>query len=161
MQCAYHPQTETLLRCNKCDKPICGRCVVHTPVGARCRDCAQVRALPTYAINPVDLLKSMGAALGAGLALGLTLGFLDGVVPLALRWIFHLGGLAAAGHLIGETVSVVTNRKRAPFLQWVAVGGVLVCYVAFGIIASDLVLAQFYTLIGLIVGIALALGRVR
>lgn len=35
--CANHPDTETLLRCNKSNKPICLRCSVQTSVGYRCK----------------------------------------------------------------------------------------------------------------------------
>jgi DNA-directed RNA polymerase subunit RPC12/RpoP len=38
--CARHPNTETVLKCAKCVTPICPKCMVHTPVGIRCPDCA-------------------------------------------------------------------------------------------------------------------------
>lgn len=38
--CARHPQVETMLRCGRCDTPICPRCMVHSGVGIRCPDCA-------------------------------------------------------------------------------------------------------------------------
>ncbi|MEN6392186.1 MAG: B-box zinc finger protein, partial [Anaerolineaceae bacterium] len=28
LYCTNHPQTETSLRCNRCDKPICTKCAV-------------------------------------------------------------------------------------------------------------------------------------
>lgn len=37
--CANHPQRETALRCNRCDKPICSECAVLTPTGYRCKEC--------------------------------------------------------------------------------------------------------------------------
>jgi hypothetical protein len=39
--CANHPQRETRLRCNRCEKPICPECAVLTPTGYRCRDCVR------------------------------------------------------------------------------------------------------------------------
>ena len=41
MVCANHPDRETLLRCNRCDKPICSECAILTPVGYRCKECIQ------------------------------------------------------------------------------------------------------------------------
>lgn len=38
--CARHPQTETLLKCGRCDTPMCPRCMIHADVGIRCPDCA-------------------------------------------------------------------------------------------------------------------------
>lgn len=40
MYCARHPTTETMLRCGRCDTPICPRCMIHSGVGIRCPDCA-------------------------------------------------------------------------------------------------------------------------
>ena len=37
--CYKHPDRKTLLRCNKCNKPICLECAVQTPTGYRCKDC--------------------------------------------------------------------------------------------------------------------------
>jgi hypothetical protein len=39
--CANHPSRETLLRCNRCEKPICAKCAVQTPTGYRCRECVR------------------------------------------------------------------------------------------------------------------------
>jgi hypothetical protein len=39
--CYRHPQTETVLRCNRCNKPICPKCAQCTPVGFRCPECIQ------------------------------------------------------------------------------------------------------------------------
>jgi len=37
--CYMHPDRETLLRCNKCERPICTQCAVLTPTGYRCKEC--------------------------------------------------------------------------------------------------------------------------
>ena len=37
--CKNHPQTETTLRCNRCEEAMCVKCAVHTPTGYRCKDC--------------------------------------------------------------------------------------------------------------------------
>ena len=65
VKCATHPNVETELACGRCGKPICPRCLVYTPVGARCRDCAQLRRLPTYQVPASYILRGIGAA-GAG-----------------------------------------------------------------------------------------------
>lgn len=39
MFCVNHPDTETTLRCNRCGRPVCVRCVELTEVGYRCKDC--------------------------------------------------------------------------------------------------------------------------
>ena len=39
MYCHFHPNRETLLRCNRCEKPICVKCAIKTPTGYRCKEC--------------------------------------------------------------------------------------------------------------------------
>ncbi|HEC61009.1 MAG TPA: hypothetical protein ENI27_02015, partial [bacterium] len=39
--CSNHPQNETTLRCNRCEKPICPKCALHTPTGYRCQECVR------------------------------------------------------------------------------------------------------------------------
>lgn len=41
LYCAYHPNRPTLLRCNRCEKPICPSCAVKTPTGYRCKECVR------------------------------------------------------------------------------------------------------------------------
>jgi hypothetical protein len=41
LYCANHPDVETRLRCNNCEKPICPKCAVLTPTGYRCKDCVR------------------------------------------------------------------------------------------------------------------------
>jgi len=37
--CYYHPDVETSLRCNQCEKPICPKDAILTDTGYRCREC--------------------------------------------------------------------------------------------------------------------------
>lgn len=39
--CANHPKELTVVRCGRCEKPICTRCMVDSPVGKKCRECAR------------------------------------------------------------------------------------------------------------------------
>ncbi len=41
LTCANHPDRETSLRCNRCEKPICPQCAVLTPTGYRCKECVR------------------------------------------------------------------------------------------------------------------------
>ena len=76
--CARHASVETVLRCGRCETPICPRCSVSTPVGMRCRDCAQVRRPPMYELSGRYLWRALAAALGlviaGGFAFNLVLG---------------------------------------------------------------------------------------
>lgn len=41
LYCYNHPQTETSLRCNNCDKPICPKCAIKVQIGYRCPECVR------------------------------------------------------------------------------------------------------------------------
>src|SRR5512140_2507734 len=41
LHCVNHPNVETTLRCNRCERPICARCAVLTPTGYRCKECVR------------------------------------------------------------------------------------------------------------------------
>lgn len=128
VQCSYHPEVMTRLRCSRCGKPICPRCSVRTPVGLRCPDCAGVRGLPTYATGSSVLVRA-GAA---GLALAVVAGVIWGFFP---DWGFYLGLILGFG--VAELIARQANNKRGVDLQVLAIAIVLV-----GLVASRYVIAS-------------------
>ena len=124
MQCATHPEVETGLACSRCGKAICPRCMVQTPVGARCRECANVRRIPTYNVGTSHLLRAAVVALVTGVALGSAWAIFN---PITFFFFGLFAGLLI-GFGCGEMVSLAANRKRGPPLQAIAVGGVIVAY---------------------------------
>jgi hypothetical protein len=111
VRCAADPSVETALRCGRCDTPICPRCLVMTPVGARCRGCARLRAHPLYDVRPLQYLRGAGA----GLAVALVGGFVLPNIPF-----FGFLGLLVLGWATGEAVSYAANRKRGTGLSVIA-----------------------------------------
>jgi hypothetical protein len=126
LYCANHPNVPTVPRCSRCGKPICARCRVATPVGYRCYDCADVRVVPTYAVDTSYYFKSAGVGLGAAAVLGVLWGLLPG---------FDFWAAMIMGLVVGEGVSWAANMKRGPGLQMV---GLL--SVAAGVVISRVVL---------------------
>jgi hypothetical protein len=125
MKCAAHPNIETNLRCGKCGKPICPRCMVQTPVGARCPECARLYKLPTYRVPASYYLRAAGTGLGMAIVTGLVWGVLRGFLPFFfLNLLLGLG----VGYAIGEVVSLAVNRKRGWGLMAVAGLAVVVSF---------------------------------
>ncbi|MGE3913872.1 MAG: hypothetical protein AB7K36_31300 [Chloroflexota bacterium] len=129
MRCARDPEVETYLRCGGCGKPICPRCLIQTPVGAKCRECAQLRKLPMFDIKPLDYLKGTGAGLAAGIGGGLAMILAQSLVPFV--GIFGLMMMAAVGYGVSEAMRWATRRKQG---TWIAVIAAL-C-VVFGVILA-------------------------
>lgn len=102
--CANHPDRETGLRCNNCDKYICSQCAVHTPTGYRCKECVRQQNKVFDTAKPLDYVL--------GVLIGLVLSFVAGLI--ATRIGFFLILLApAAGSLIAEAVRAATGRRRS------------------------------------------------
>src|SRR5436190_23317684 len=95
--CAQHPAVETYLRCVRCDTPICPRCLIQTPVGARCRDCARVRASPPYDVSPRFALRGGAAALAGALVGGVAVQLAAGLLPFGLLGLLLFGVLYGMG----------------------------------------------------------------
>ena len=123
--CPKHKDTPTNLRCGRCDELVCPRCMVHTPVGVRCADCAQVKRPPTYDVSRGLLARAVGASIGLGVGGGIALIILQ---SLAFGF-FYLLIAAGLGYVVAEGVSASANRKRGRALQYVASGGVLLSFV--------------------------------
>ena len=164
MQCATHPDVETELGCSRCGKPICGRCLVHTPVGARCRECANVRRIPTYNLAGATLVRGAAGAVCAGVGLGAVWGFFN---PLTYFFFGIVAGLVI-GYAAGEAVSLATNRKAGPPLQAMAVAGVGIAYLvrigllfAFGDWIFEDLRTDLVGLISVALAAMVAAGRLR
>jgi hypothetical protein len=133
MRCARDPSVETYLRCGQCEKPICPRCLIQTPVGAKCRECAQLRRLPMFDIKPLDYLKGLGGGLAAGIGGGLAMILIQMTVP--FLGIFGLMMAAGIGYGVGEGIAWATRRKQG---RWLAIMAAL-CVPAGMILAWALV----------------------
>jgi hypothetical protein len=131
--CARHPNVVTVLRCGRCETPICPRCLVQTPVGARCPDCANVRRIPTVDVSPVFLARGIAAALVSGALVGAAWGWIVGGTR-GFVGIFLIFIAMGIGYAIGESIGAATNRKRSTTLQACGVLGVAVAYIVHNLV---------------------------
>lgn len=146
MKCAAHPGVETNLRCGKCGKPICPKCMVQTPVGARCPKCARLYKLPTYRVSTLYYLRAVGTALGMALITGVLWGFVNRFIPF-----FYLNLLIGAGigYVIGEVTGLAVNRKRGRGLAAVAGTGVIISYLVSIFLPAIILYGLSHMLLGL------------
>jgi hypothetical protein len=129
LYCANHPDTETYLRCGKCEKPICSRCRVSTPVGFRCYDCANMQVLPTYAVR-ADVYVRAGLA---GFVAAAITGVIMGLFPGFEFWVALLMGI-----VVPESIAMAANQKRGPGLRNIAL-----LSIGFGFVLSRVVIAAY------------------
>ena len=165
MRCAYHPNVETNLRCGKCGKPICPKCMVQTLVGARCPDCAKLYKLPTYRVSTKYYLRAVGTGLGMAIVGGIAWGVVGGFLAHTFHFSLNLLLAPGVGYAIGEVVSLSVNRKRGTGLA--IVGGItLVVSYLVGILVGTLfplwgLSFGLLDLLALALGIFVAVTRLR
>jgi len=114
LTCYRHPDRETGVRCQRCERPICPACMVPAPVGVQCVECVRRRSggpqpaarrlrLTTDRVSVTGLLLAANVGVWAlGLVVGGPAELLQGS-PLA-----PLGGLDAQSVAAGQWWRLVT-----------------------------------------------------
>ncbi|MBN2386410.1 MAG: hypothetical protein JXB85_05270 [Anaerolineales bacterium] len=152
--CANHPGVETVLRCNKCEKPICVRCAVRTPTGYRCKECVRShRQVFDSNFNnakwydyPIALVTSGGLSLLASLLIFFISSYFWGLLVLFMA--------PAAGELISRSTQWALRRRRSRALFLLAPAGVVLG--ALPVILFTLLTGLWFNLIWLIVFLVIA-----
>jgi len=128
LRCKNHPKRETRLRCSKCDEPICTRCLVQTPVGYRCRECAQLRKLPQFSVGPSLLAR----AVPAGLLISVLCWFVASFVPYLGFFVAILVGVAVS-EVMGRLALRRSNRWLEACAVLCVVTGMIIAYTIQGL----------------------------
>lgn len=117
LYCATHPQVETTLRCNRCEKLICPKCAVLTPTGYRCKDCVrgQQKVFETVRVYDYPVAFVVTAFLS----------FLGSQVA-AVMGFFVLFIAPMAGVIIAEAVRFVIRKRRGRYLAWTAAAAAVI-----------------------------------
>lgn len=117
--CEVHPDRETGLRCNRCNRYMCPDCAVQTPVGYRCRECTRQQDDRFFNASSNDVVTVFAACAGMGIVAGVLIGLLPWII-IGLVLGFPVGGA------IGEAaMRAVQNRRGRNNAQAGAVGVVL------------------------------------
>lgn len=104
LYCANHPDIETTLRCNRCEKPICAKCAVRTPTGYRCKDCVRTQQKSFETAAWYDYLLASG--------IGLILSYV-GSRLVSYVGFFTIFVAPIAGVIIAEAIRLVIRRRRS------------------------------------------------
>ena len=127
MYCVNHPQVETSLRCSRCNRPVCPKCVVSTPTGYKCKDCirGQQKIFETAQWSDYPI-----AFITAGL-----LSFLGSLLaPYLSFFIILIAPLVGGG--IAEIIRFISKHRRSRMLfQVIALATALGSVPLLGILA--------------------------
>jgi hypothetical protein len=157
LNCANHPNRETTLRCNRCEKPICPQCAIQTPVGYRCKDCVRGQQKVFENSNTIDFpIAAIISMVGVGLA--------TAVLDLLGFWGLFVAPIVGGG--IAEIIRWAVRRRRSLRLPLVAViGGAIGVILYLGIKFFPYTTYAYYSgipfsmnLLGLLPGIVWPIG---
>ena len=110
--------------------------MVHTPVGVRCSECSTPKKLPAFEVTYIVLAKAALTGVFVAVILGLFFGLISSIlfrIPF-VPWIALLG----LGYLVGEAVSISTNRKRSRQISAIALASLLVSFIIIALINPSL-----------------------
>jgi hypothetical protein len=113
LYCYVHPDRETLLRCNRCERPICSQCAVLTPTGYRCKNCVRGQQKVFDTAQSTDFIAAEGIAV--------VLSFLGSLVA-GVMGFFTIFIAPIAGVIIAEAVRWAVHRRRSRSLFQTAAG---------------------------------------
>ena len=121
LYCYIHPNRPTVLRCNRCERPICTEDAIRVPTGYRCPNCVREQQKVFDTAQARDYVVAfVVAAVCSAVA--------SGLVMLISGFFFGLGVIflaPAAGALIGNLVLSATGRRRSKALFATASAGVI------------------------------------
>lgn len=117
-ECAFHPGVETEVRCSECERPICPKDMVPTPVGYKCKICAKPARSQYSVVKPGQLVRAIIVGGAVGIGIGIVLAF------------FPFGGIFM-GFLWGAATAEAARRASGGHREW-AIGIVAVCAILLG-----------------------------
>src|SRR3990172_1207500 len=137
LYCVNHPNTETLLRCYRCGRPMCVKCLTRTPVGMICKECLGNQRAGYYNATPLDYALAT--------IVGFVLSFVGGLIAALLGglWFFAIFYAPFAGGLVAEGMRFAMRKHRGRYI-WL-LGGALVIIGAFINIGGPAILFALLT----------------
>jgi hypothetical protein len=156
LYCANHPDVETYLRCNKCNKPICLKCAELTEVGYRCKECIREQQNVFYNALESDNLIAFGLAAGITLVAWPIAVLLFGLVS-RLLWIFSWIIAAFVGSGAGASLAQIirrsVGRRRGRYIRHFTLAGIVVGLLLSMVLTSMFLGFPLFSLPALLFGI--------
>lgn len=160
--CYRHPQVQTGLRCNRCNKPICPKCARRTPVGFRCPECIREQEEKYYSGGNLDYVIAAVIALPLSLIAAALFTFVLNSIGFFTIIISLLVAPAVAG-FIAEAVRWGVGKRRSRYLGHVAAGSLILGTAPF--LLFMLFVGNFFALLApgifLFLGAATVMARLR
>lgn len=125
LYCANHPSTETLLRCNRCEKPICLKCAKLTDVGYRCNDCLRNVQDNYFNAESNDNLIAFAVAFGVTFFSAPIAGLIISLFGLLFGVLIALLVGSGAGGALAQIIRSAVGKRRGRNLRYFALAGII------------------------------------
>jgi hypothetical protein len=122
--CYVHPDRETSLRCNRCERPICVQCAVRTPTGYRCKECVREQQKIFNTAEWYDYLIGFGTTAVLSLIASIILSLISGFIGFFM-WFVSFAVAGAAGVFIANITQTALRKRRSKQLFWLVAAGVV------------------------------------
>lgn len=126
--CYIHPDRETGLRCNRCEKPICVQCAIRMPTGYRCKECVREQQKIFNTAEWYDYLIGFGTSAALSLVvsifLSVIMAFFSGFW-IFISFIIVSAISGTAGIFIANITQSALRKRRSKQLFWLTSGGVV------------------------------------
>jgi hypothetical protein len=169
--CLRHPDTASNLGCSRCGDMICPQCMVQSPVGARCPDCATIGQPAIFRSTNVELSAVIGVSAGAAIVFGVAYAVIVWIFWNFLPFNFQIGNVATslivglAGAPIGDVVRQAGKNKLDSRLKVIAAFTMFVAWLV-GINVAAMIgvpgglFTNIVAFLGLGIGVYVAMNRV-
>jgi len=124
LHCYVHPNRETGLRCNRCERPICAQCAIHTPTGYRCKECVREQQKIFNTAEWYDYLIGFGITAVLSLITSIILVLISSFIGFFM-WFVSFAIAGAAGVIIANVTQAALRKRRSKRLFWLAAAGVI------------------------------------
>lgn len=125
--CTKHPDRDTELRCNRCNRYMCVDCAVRTSIGYTCKECVRGHEDKFFNSTELDYVIVAVVSVICGAIGGYLVALIGGF------WYFTLIASPAIGGMIGQLALSVTGRRRGRHSGMMSAGGVLAGGIAVGL----------------------------
>ncbi len=124
LYCVNHPNTETLLRCNKCGNPICMKCAQLTDVGYRCKDCIRNQQKSYFNAQSWDNPIALGVSFVVALIATPIVSLLFSIAGF-FGWLIAFIAGPSAGGILTQIIRWAVGKRRGRYLSFFAIGGII------------------------------------
>ena len=168
VECIRDSGVQTNLSCSRCGNPICPKCMVYTPVGSKCPDCASIGGPTMFIVTRRDM--ALGVLLGGlgAIVIGVVIAAVLGVawsldafegLPQTM-WLVLVGVTQFGGpFLVATVLRYIVGYKYGVTLRILAACLSLLFFVAevvaIGLLLSDPNAAQLIINVAGILGFAI------